>query len=112
MACTYAPSTRKVETGAIWLGGERNVRGKRQELSGVWCGVWSLQDSGKQDLAHFWSEVDRGKSSLVAGCFAIPIFRLKPSICLWVFIIHTTSMHPWITYNLLNLCIYFGLGYF
>ena len=23
-------------TGAIWLGGERNIKGKKQELSGVW----------------------------------------------------------------------------
>ena len=29
-------STKEVETGAIWLGRERNIKGKRQELSGVW----------------------------------------------------------------------------
>ena len=37
---TLNPSTREVETGTIWLGGERNIRGKRQELTGVWTEVW------------------------------------------------------------------------
>ena len=36
VAHTFNPSTREVETGAIRLGGERNVTGKRQELTGVW----------------------------------------------------------------------------
>ena len=30
------PSTREVETGVIWLDRERNIKGKRQELTGVW----------------------------------------------------------------------------
>ena len=33
----FNPSTREVETGVIWLGRERNIKGKRQEL--MECGV-------------------------------------------------------------------------
>ena len=48
---TFNPSTREVETGAIWLGGERNIKGKRQELTGV-C---SLRIRGHK-CSPFWSE--------------------------------------------------------
>ena len=32
----FNPDTREVEAGGMWLGRERNIKGKRQELSGVW----------------------------------------------------------------------------
>ena len=31
----FNPSTREAETGAIQLGGERNIK-ERQEMSGMW----------------------------------------------------------------------------
>lgn len=33
---TFNPNTREMETGEIWLGGERITKGKRQELSIEW----------------------------------------------------------------------------
>ena len=59
MVHTFNPSTRE-EYKAGW---------DRNSLSSVW-------------------RFHRGKSSLVLSCFAFLIFRLNPSICLWVFIIH------------------------
>ena len=47
---TFSPSTRKVETGAILLGGGRNIKGKRQELTGV----WSLR-SGRERHSAVWA---------------------------------------------------------
>ena len=48
-AYTFNLSTREVETGAIRLGGEENVSGKRQGLAGV---LVESEDSWRQDRAH------------------------------------------------------------
>ena len=45
------PSTREVETGVILLGGERNRKGKRQELTRV----WSLRIPG-DSISPFWPD--------------------------------------------------------
>ena len=40
----FNPSTREVETGAIWVGRERNIKGKRQEFRKY--GVWGVESLG------------------------------------------------------------------
>ena len=44
-------STFEVETGALWLCGERNLKGKKKEITGV----WSLKISGDR-ISSFQSE--------------------------------------------------------
>ena len=56
---TFNPSTREVETVVIWLDRERNRKGKRQELSGVWSlrfggdTVQSRQSEDRPLLKHW-----------------------------------------------------------
>ena len=63
---TFNPRTSEVETGMIWLGGERNIKGKRQELTGVWSlrfGGDTVQSRQSEDHP-FNLSLGRGKRSL------------------------------------------------
>ena len=44
VAHIFNPSTREVETGAIWLGRDRNIKGKRQDS--LECGVRAFVETG------------------------------------------------------------------
>ena len=67
---TFDPNTWEVETGAIWLGRERNIKGKRQELTGVWS--LRLVESIAGSHPFVCLSLGRGKISLVAWllCFS------------------------------------------
>ena len=46
-----------METGAVWLDEERNIRGKRQEFRKY--GKWGVESSGVMETGlYFWSEVE------------------------------------------------------
>ena len=81
MVHTFNLGTREVETGRDMLGGERNIKGKRKELTGV-C---SLSIHGDRVSPFRDEDWYRKKVSLVVDCFAFLIFSLNPSICLFFF---------------------------
>ena len=79
-----------METGVIWLGGERNIKGKRQELSGVWN--LRIHEDGISPLRSEDLVEVKGLSS--GWLLSFLIFRLNPNICLCVllFMLHQI---PW-----------------
>lgn len=58
---TFNPRIREVETGAIWLVEERNIKWKRQKLNRV----WTLSISRDRILPFKFEDlVEKGKRSL------------------------------------------------
>ena len=97
---SFNPRIRKVETGAVWLGGERRIRGKRQELSGE----WNLRLVESIAPSHLCLSLGR-RSIWWLGCFASLIIGLSLNICLWDFIIPALTLTFFSFYSLRVVCV-------